>query len=192
MNRAVLYAVLAIGLGLVVVPLAISMPGKAADGEQMMKDFDPIMQPESVATTVDYYDNVFTKLRPVALAFNADTVARFQGYQQGLTGLQAEAPKLVPTLAQQLGMSEPQVQQFLGQQFPAMAQLFQGLPQMGTDFSNMVGLMEQNTAVFERVPAGLDHYQPLVRTMEGNVGNYTSEQPSAVQPDGVLLSSSLA
>jgi len=44
MNRAVLFAVLAIGLGLVVVPLAISMPGKAADGEQMMKDFDPIMQ----------------------------------------------------------------------------------------------------------------------------------------------------
>jgi len=43
-------------------------------------------------------------------------------------------PKPMPTLAQQLGMSEPQVQQFLGQQFPAMAQLFQGLPQMGTDW----------------------------------------------------------
>jgi hypothetical protein len=43
---------------------------------------------------------------------------------------------------------------------------------MGTDFQNMVGLMEQNTDVFARVPAGLDHYQPLVRTMEGNVGNY--------------------
>jgi hypothetical protein len=64
-------------------------------------------------------------------------------------------------------MSPQQVQQFLGQQFPAMAQLFQGLPQMGTDFSNMVGLMEQNVEVFERVTPGLDHYQSLVRTMQG-------------------------
>jgi hypothetical protein len=180
MNRAVLWAVLAIGLALVVVPLAISMPGKAADGEQMMKDFEPIMQSESVATTADYYDNVFTKLRPVALAFNADTVDRFKGYQQGLTGLQDEAPKIVPALAQQLGTSEQQVQQFVGQQFPAMSQLFQGLPQMGTDFSNMVGLMEQNVEVFERVPPGLDHYQPLVRTMEGNVENY--DQVSSLPP----------
>lgn len=180
MNRAVLWAVLATGLALIVVPLAISMPGKAADGEQMMKEFEPIMESQSVATTADYYDNVFTKLRPVALAFNADTVDRFRGYQQGLTGLQAEAPTIVPVLAQQLGMSEQQVQQFLGQQFPAMSQLFQGLPQMGTDFSNMVGLMEQNVEVFERVPPGLDHYQPLVRTMEGNVENY--DQVSSLPP----------
>lgn len=172
MSRKLLWAVLAIGLGLVVVPLAISMPSKAADGEQMMKDFEPIMQLSSVETTASYYDNVFTKLRPVALAFNADTVARFQGYEQGLAGLQKEAPLLVPALAQQLGMTPEQVQQFLGQEFPAMSQLFQALPAMGEDFSGMVGLMEQNVEVFEQVPAGLDHYQPLVRTMEGNVQNY--------------------
>lgn len=172
MSRKLMWGVLAIGLALVVVPLGISMPSKAADGEQMMKDFRPIMQPASVETTADYYDNVFTKLRPVALAFNADTVARFEAYQQGLSGLQKEAPTLVPALAQQMGMSEQQVQQMLAQNFPAMAQLFQTLPQMGTDFSNMVGLMDQNVAVFERVPAGLDHYEPLVRTMQGNVGNY--------------------
>jgi hypothetical protein len=174
MNRAVLSAVLAIGLALVVAPLAISMPGKAADGEQMLSDFQPIMQPESVATTVDYYDNVFTKLRPVALAFDEETVARFQGYQQGLAGLQEEAPKLVPALAQQLGMPEQQVQHFLGAQFPAMAGLLAALPQMGGDFADMVALIEQNVGVFERVPAGLDHYLPLVRTMEGNVENYES------------------
>jgi hypothetical protein len=115
---------------------------------------------------------VFTKLRPVALAFDDETVARFKGYQQGLTGLQQEAPELVPALARQLGMTPQQVQQYLAQEFPAMAQLFQALPRMGTDFSNMVGLMEQNVGVFERVPPGLDHYQPLVRTMQGNVDNY--------------------
>jgi hypothetical protein len=44
----------------------------------------------------------------------------------------------------------------------------------------MVGLMEQNVEVFERVPPGLDHYQPLVRTMEGNVENY--DQVSSLPP----------
>jgi hypothetical protein len=178
MNRKLLWAVLAIGLALVIAPLVLSLPGKANAGERMLGNFEPIMQPDQVATTVDYYDNVFTKLRPVALAFDDETVARFKGYQQGLTGLQQEAPELVPALARQLGMTPQQVQQYLAQDFPAMAQLFQALPQMGTDFSNMVGLMEQNTGVFARVPAGLDHYQPLVRTMQGNVDNY--EQVSSL------------
>jgi hypothetical protein len=172
MNRKLLWAVLAIGLALVIAPFAMSLPSKASAGEDMLQSFQPIMQPDSVATTADYYDNVFTKLRPVALAFNQDTVKRFQSYQLGLAGLQKEAPQLVPALAQQLGMSEQQVQQMVAQQFPAMAQLFQGLPQMGTDFSNMVGLMGQNVAVFEQVPPGLDHYRPLVDTMQANVDNY--------------------
>jgi hypothetical protein len=178
MNRKLLWAVLAIGLALVIAPLALSLPSKAGAGERMLQSFEPIMQPSSVAATGDYYDNVFTKLRPVALAFNADTVERFQGYQQGLAGLQQEAPQITPALARQLGMSEPQVQQFLNQQFPAMAQLFQGLPQMGTDFTGMVGLMQQNVETFERVPAGLDHYQPLVTTMRANVNDY--EQVSSL------------
>ena len=172
MNRKVLWAVLVIGLALAIAPFALSLPGKASAGQRMLNGFQPIMQPDSVATTADYYDDVFTKLRPVALAFNAQTVERFNGYQQGLAGLEQEAPKLVPTLAQQLGMSPQQVQRFLGEQFPAMAQLFQGLPRMGTDFSSMVGLMEENVAVFEQVPPGLDHYRPLVTTMQANVDNY--------------------
>ena len=172
MNRKLLWAVLVIGLALVIAPLALSLPSKASAGEEMLTGFEPIMQPNQVATTADYYDNVFTKLRPVALAFNEDTVARFKTYEQGLAGLQGEAPKLIPALATQLGMTPQQVQQYLAQEFPAMAQLFQALPAMGTDFSNMVALMDQNVSVFERVPPGLDHYQPLVTTMQANVGNY--------------------
>jgi hypothetical protein len=69
-------------------------------------------------------------------------------------------------------MTPQQAQQYLAQNFPTMAQLFQSLPEMGTDFSNMVTLMDQNVSVFERVPPGLDHYQPLVTTMQANVDNY--------------------
>jgi hypothetical protein len=32
--------------------------------------------------------------------------------------------------------------------------------------------MQQNVGIFSRVPAGLAHYKPLVRTMQGNVDNY--------------------
>jgi hypothetical protein len=172
MNRKLTWAVLAIGLALVIAPLAMSLPSKASAGERMMSNFQPIMQPSSVATTADYYDNVFTKLRPIALAFNANTVDRFTQYQQGLAAVQKEEPNLIPALAAQLGMTPQQVQQFLAAQFPAFMQMLKGLPQMQTDFAGMVGLMQQNVGTFKRVPPGLDHYQPLVRTMQANVDNY--------------------
>jgi hypothetical protein len=80
MNRKILWAVLVVGLALIVVPFAMSMPSKTAAGQRMLSDFQPIMQPASVQKTADYYDNVFTNLRPVALALTPATVARFQGY----------------------------------------------------------------------------------------------------------------
>ena len=172
MNRKLLWAVLAIGLALVVTPLALSLPSKAGAGERLLNQFQPIMQPSSVATTADYYDGVFTKLRPVALAFDDKTVARFQSYQRGLAGVQQETPLMLAALARELGMTPAQFQQYLLRNYPATAQLFQGLPQMGSDFSSMVALMSRNAGVFARVPAGLDHYQPLVRTMQANVDNY--------------------
>ena len=172
MNRKLFWGVFAIGLVLVIAPLAMSLPSKAGAGGRMLNGFQPIMQPKSVATTADYYDNVFTKLRPVALAFNPTTVARLQRYQQGLAAVEKEYPSLVPALAQQLGMTPQQVQQFLLQRFPAFAQMLRTLPQMGTDFSAMVTLMSRNERTFQRVPPGLDHYKPLVTTMQANVDNY--------------------
>jgi hypothetical protein len=172
MCRKLLWPVLAIGLLLVVAPFVISLPSKASAGERMMNGFQPIMQPKQVQITADYYDNVFTKLRPIALAFNANTVGRFTNYQKGLAALQKEEPNLIPALATGLGMTPQQVQQFLAQQFPAFAQMLEALPQMNTDFTNMVGLMQENVGTFKRVPAGLDHYKPLVRTMQANVDNY--------------------
>jgi hypothetical protein len=171
-TRHLFWPVLVIGVALIVMPFAISLPSKANAGQHMIDDFHPIMQPASVNSTVDYYDNVFTKLRPVALAISPQTVARFGAYGKGITGVQAETPKLVPALAQAMHTTPAQVQQFLGKQFPATAQLFANLPQMSKDFGGLIALMQQNVPVFERVPPGLDHYKPLVGTMGANVSNY--------------------
>ena len=50
--------------------------------------------------------------------------------------------------------------------------MLQGLPQMESDFSGLLGLMGDNVGIFEQVPAGLDHYEPLVTTMAAEVENY--------------------
>jgi hypothetical protein len=167
-----MWPVLVIGIALIVMPFAMSLPGKSSAGQRMIDDFHPIMQPANVNTTADYYDNVFTKLRPVALAISPQTVAKFAAYGEGIGAVQAESANLAPALAQAMQTTPEQVQQFLGSQFPATAQLFASLPQMAEDFGNLITLMEQNVPVFERVPPGLDHYKPLVDTMQANVTNY--------------------
>ncbi len=174
MNRIVLWPVLLIGVALIVVPFALGMPGKTAAGQRMLNDFRPLMQPAAVQTTADYYDNVFTPLGKVAPALNDKTVARFQGYAQGLDGMLADGQKLVPALAQAMHMTPAQVQAMLQKQFPSMAAMLVALPTMKTDFAQLIGLMAANTKVFARVPAGLAWYEPLVRTMQGNVADYRS------------------
>ena len=62
----------------------------------------------------------------------------------------------------------------MGTQFPAMTQMMQGLPQMQQDFEGLLGLMGNNVEIFEQVPPGLDHYEPLVTTMQEQRENYES------------------
>jgi hypothetical protein len=72
MNRKALWwAVLVIGAALIIAPLAMGMPGKAAAGQRMLNDFHPLMQAASVQKTAAYYDNVFTPLGGVATQFTA-------------------------------------------------------------------------------------------------------------------------
>jgi hypothetical protein len=145
MRRVILSVLLLIGLGLIVAPVSMSMFGRSSNGEAMVNSFRPIMQPAHVQTTADYYDNVFTELRPFALM---------------MKGVQTDAQKLVPALAQALHMSPAQVQKMLATQFPSLARLLQSLPQA--------------VQVFKRVPPGLDFYKSLVTTMQANVSNYAS------------------
>jgi hypothetical protein len=172
MNRKLLWAVLAIGLALVIAPLALGLPGKTAAGQRMMSGFQPIMQRDQVATTARYYNQVFVPLGKVTPMMSATNVAKFQAYLKGFGGMQTDAAKLVPLLAQALHMTPAQVQQMMATQLPAMAAMLQKLPAMQRDFGGLLGTMQQNVGIFSEVPAGLAHYQPLVTTMQANVDNY--------------------
>jgi hypothetical protein len=172
MNRKLLWSVFAIGLVLVIAPFALGLPGKAAAGQRMLNGFQPIMQPDQVKVTADYYDHVFVPLGRVTPMMSAQNLARFQAYMKGFGGMQTDAAKLVPMLAQAMHMTPAQVQQLMATQLPSMAAMLQNLPAMQRDFGGLLGTMQQNVGIFSRVPAGLAHYRPLVRTMQGNVTNY--------------------
>jgi hypothetical protein len=172
MNRKILWAVLGIGLALVIAPLALGLPAKAAAGERMMDNFQPIMQPGQVATTARYYNDVFVPLGKVTPVMSARNVARFQGYMKGFSGVQTDTAKLVPALAQAMHMTPAQVQKMMAAQFPALTAMMTGLPAMQRDFSGLLGTMQANVGIFSQVPAGLVHYTPLVTTMQANVDNY--------------------
>jgi hypothetical protein len=172
MNRKLLWAVLVIGLALVIAPFALGLPGKSAAGQRMLNSFHPIMQPDQVRITADYYDHVFVPLGKVTPMMSAQNLAKFQAYMKGFTGMQSDATKLVPLLAQTLHMSPAQVQKLMAAQLPSMAAMLQNLPAMQRDFGWLLGTMQQNVGIFSRVPAGLAHYKPLVRTMEANIDNY--------------------
>ena len=172
MNRKLLWAVLAIGLVLVIAPFALGLPSKAAAGQRMLNGFQPIMQPDQVATTARYYNDVFVPLGSVTPMMSAKNVAKFQAYLRGFEGMQVDSAKLVPLMAQAMNMTPAQVQAMMTAQLPSMAAMLQSMPQMQRDFGGLMGTMQQNTGIFSQVPAGLEHYQPLVSTMQANVDNY--------------------
>lgn len=174
MCRKAMWAVFVIGAILVVAPFAIGLPGKSADGEKMIDAFAPIMEERNVQTTADYYDEVFVPLGGVVPAMSQENIDTFNAYLAGFEGLGGDAQQLVPKMAAATGMTEEQVQQYLATEFPAMTQTMQGLPQMQQDFQGLMGLMESNVGIFEQVPGGLDHYQPLVTTMQEQRTNYES------------------
>lgn len=172
MNRKLPWGVLVIGLALLVAPFALGMPGKSAAGQRMLNGFQPIMQPGQVQVTANYYDHVFVPLGKVTPMMSAANLAKFQTYMRGFSGMQTDAAKLVPMLAQALHMTPTQVQSLMAAQLPSMAAMLQSLPAMQRDFGGLLGTMQQNVGIFRQVPAGLAHYRPLVRTMQANVDNY--------------------
>ena len=144
MNRKLLWAVFAIGLVLVITPFALLLPTKASAGEDMLNGFQPIMQPDQVATTARYYNDVFVPLGQVTPMMSAKNLAKFQGYMKGFEGMQADSAKLVPLLAQALHMTPAQVQQMMAQDLPSMAAMLQTMPQMQRDFGGLLTTMQQN------------------------------------------------
>ena len=163
MRRFTLAVLVVLGVGLIVAPFSLSMFSRADKGAQMVTDFRPIMQPANVQTTADYYYNTFVKLRPVALAMTPQTINTFSGYVQGIKAMEQDLAKMPPAQMQALAA-----------QYPAMGAMLKGTQQMEQSMSGFVSLMAGNLDTFKNVPAGLDHYKPLVDTMQANVGNYSA------------------
>ena len=134
MNRKLLWPVLLIGLALVVAPFALGLPGKTAAGQRMLNGLQPIMQPDQVQTTAYYYNQVFVPLGRVTPMMSAQNLAKFQAYLKGFGGMQADAAKLVPLLAQALHMTPAQVQALMSKQLPTMSAMLRNLPAMRRDF----------------------------------------------------------
>jgi hypothetical protein len=172
MNRKLLWAVLAIGLALVIAPFALSLPTKAAAGQRMLNGFQPIMQPDQVKTTARYYNQVFVPLGRVTPMLSAKNLATFREYMLGFGAVQTDTARLVPMLAGAMHMTPTQAQTMMAARLPAMAAMLENLPAMRRDFNALIATMQQNVAIFQQVPAGLAHYKPLVMTMQANVDNY--------------------
>ena len=172
MNRKLLWAVLAIGIALVVAPFALSLPTKAAAGQRMLNGFQPIMQPDQVNTTARYYNEVFVPLGRVTPMLSPKNLATFREYMLGFGAVQSDTAKLVPMLAGATHMTPAQAQTLMAAQLPAMAAMLQNLPAMRRDFNALIATMQQNVGIFQQVPAGLAHYKPLVTTMQANVDNF--------------------
>ena len=172
--RKVLWIIGVLGLLMIAAPFALGFPSKASHGQDMLDNFHPLMQQANVDKTAAYYNDVFVPLGAVVPAMSQENVTKFNAYLDGIKGMQTDSAKLVPGLAQALNMTPEQVQQFLATNYPAMSQMLAGLPQMSTDFGSLLGVMSNNVAIFQQVPAGLTHYEPLVTTMQTNVGNYDS------------------
>ncbi len=172
MARKVFWAVVAVGMMLIVAPFALGIPSKASAGQRMMDGFRPLMQQTNVDKTATYYNDVFVPLGQVVPAMSQANIDKFSTYVQGFTAMGVDAQNLIPALATAMNMTPEQVQGFMAAQFPAMSQILQNLPAMQKDFDGLVTLMGNNVGIFEQVPAGLAHYEPLVKTMQANVANY--------------------
>jgi len=172
MIRKMMWAVLAVGAALIVAPFAMGLPAKADGGQQMIDAFAPIMDEQNVQTTADYYYDVFVPLGDVAPAMSQENIDRFNGYLAGFTAVGVDAENMVPALSQAMGMPEEDVQAFMTAQFAGITTMVQQLPEMEVAFGGLLGLMQENVAIFEQVPAGLDHYEPLVTTMQEQRENY--------------------
>lgn len=144
-ERRAYWPILVIGVLLIVMPFAISLPSKASAGQKMLNAFHPIMQPASVKESVLFYHNTFVPLGQVAV---------------GGVAAAGEVNQLFTGLAQGLHMTPAQLQAFMTKDYPAMAKLLASFPQL--------------VPVFSQVGPGLTHYLPLVNTMNGQVKNYAA------------------
>lgn len=124
-------AALVVGLLLLVVPMVLSLPGKAADADQLNANLKPIY-------TQALVDNAKGGLATIGA----------MGTEMSTT--------MLPALATQLKMTPDQLQAFLGTNFPATAQALQTMPASLERFNGLVKVFDDNLSNYETLkPVGL-------------------------------------
>jgi hypothetical protein len=125
-------AALIVGLALVVVPIVLSLPGKAADADQLNANLKPVY-------TQTLVQNAAGTLGVV-----------------GAMGAEMQT-KMLPALAAQLNMSPTQLQAYLGSNFPATAQALQTMPASLGRFDSLVKVFDANLGNYNTLkPAHLE------------------------------------
>lgn len=115
-----------LGAGLVIVTFALNLPQKAADADELNENLTPIYTQELI-------DGASASL----------TVVTAMGQQ-----MQAE---MLPDLAAQLGMSQDELNAFMGQNFPATAAAMQTMPETLQRFEGFVGVFAMNLDNYETI-----------------------------------------
>jgi hypothetical protein len=135
-------AILALVLGglLVAAPLAMSLPQKATDADQLNANLQPVYTQELVTQ-----------------AAGAVTVLGAMGEEMQTT--------MLPTLAEQLGMSQDELNAMIRDNFPAVASAMQTFPDSMARFQGLVDTFDQNLANYDTITSV--SFVPIIWTMIG-------------------------
>ena len=138
-------AVLAIVLGaaLIVVPLLLSLPQKAADADQLNENLQPV------------YTQQLVDQANASLA------------NMGAMGEEMQST-MMPALAEQLGMAPEELQAFLGDNFPAVAGALQNLPDTMARFQSLVTVFDENLDNYQTINDVA--FVPIIWTLIGAGG----------------------
>jgi hypothetical protein len=116
--------ILVIGVILLITPFAFQMFDRASAGAEMMQAFEPVLTQENVDT--------------------------FKGHMQTFGGIQTDMQKMLPAVAQGMGMTDEQLNQMMQQKFAGVATGMQQMETMGGDFTTVVTVMDENVENFDK------------------------------------------
>ncbi len=123
-NKILSVVVLIVGAALIISPFAYKMFDRAPAGASMMKDFENVLTRPNVTT--------------------------FQGHMRTFAGMQADMNRMLPALAQQMHVSQDQMNQMIQQQFPGVANGIKQMNRMGRDFNTVITVMDRNVDNFQK------------------------------------------
>ena len=120
-----------VGLLLLIVPIALSLPTKAADADQLNANLKPVYTQALVTNATGALTTI------------------------GAMGNEMQT-KMLPALATQLKLRPEQLQSFLGTNFPATAQALQTMPASMERFNALVKVFDKNLTNYNTLkPVGL-------------------------------------